>query len=316
MSVFGEPAALDRAPVNIHEVLERVRRIAEAGFASHVRFSEVYDPSLPPVLGDSDELLQVFLNLVKNAAEAVPAKGGEIVLSTAYQHGLRMSQPGGRSVQLPLVVSVQDNGGGIPDDLAQHMFDPFVTTKANGTGLGLAAGRQDRRRPWRRRRVRQPAAPHRVPRHASGDGRRGGDRAMTESTILVADDDRGIRTVLTQALARRGHAVRATGNAATLWRWVEQGEGDLVITDVVLPDENGLDLLPRIRKLRPDLRVIVMSAQNTLLTAVKATERGAFEYLPKPFDLNELLSVVELALAAPQAPADGAGRARRPSSCR
>src|SRR5678815_5394557 len=129
---------------------------------------------------------------------------------------------------------------------------------------------------------------------------------MTESTILVADDDRGIRTVLTQALVRRGHQVRATGTAATLWRWVEQGEGDVVITDVVFPDENGLDLLPRIRKLRPDLRVIVMSAQNTLLTAVKAAERGAFEYLPKPFDLNEVTNIVELALAAPRGPAEPA----------
>jgi len=129
---------------------------------------------------------------------------------------------------------------------------------------------------------------------------------MTESTILVADDDRGIRTVLTQALVRRGHQVRATGTAATLWRWVEQGEGDVVITDVVFPDENGLDLLPRIRKLRPDLRVIVMSAQNTLLTAVRAAERGAFEYLPKPFDLNEVTNIVELALAAPRGSTESA----------
>jgi two-component system, NtrC family, nitrogen regulation response regulator GlnG len=119
------------------------------------------------------------------------------------------------------------------------------------------------------------------------------------ATILVADDDRAIRTVLNQALARLGHDVRMTGNAATLWRWVADGEGDLVITDVIMPDENGLDLIPRIKKLRPDLRVIVMSAQNTLLTAVKATERGAFEYLPKPFDLRELISVVERALSAP-----------------
>ena len=101
-------------------------------------------------------------------------------------------------------------------------------------------------------------------------------------TILVADDDRAIRTVLSQALGRSGYQVRATSSASTLWRWVEDGEGDLVITDVVMPDENGLDLLPRIRKLRPELRIIVMSAQNTLLTAVKAAERGAFEYLPKP----------------------------------
>src|ERR1700753_4174359 len=125
------------------------------------------------------------------------------------------------------------------------------------------------------------------------------------ATILVADDDRAIRTVLNQALARLGHEVRMTGNAATLWRWVADGEGDLVITDVIMPDENGLDLIPRIKKLRPDLRVIVMSAQNTLLTAVKATERGAFEYLPKPFDLRELVNVVERALSAPAvAPVD------------
>ncbi len=129
-------------------------------------------------------------------------------------------------------------------------------------------------------------------------------------TILVADDDRAIRTVLNQALGRLGYDVRGTGNAATLWQWIDQGDGDLVITDVVMPDENGLDLVPRIRRRRPELRVIVMSAQNTLLTAVKATERGAFEYLPKPFDLRELVSVVERALSQRTAPAgiDGAGQ--------
>ncbi len=118
-------------------------------------------------------------------------------------------------------------------------------------------------------------------------------------TILVADDDRAIRTVLSQALGRSGYQVRATSSASTLWRWVEDGEGDLVITDVVMPDENGLDLLPRIKRVRPDLRVVVMSAQSTFTTAVKAAQRGAFEYLPKPFDLKELLAVVERALAAP-----------------
>ena len=123
---------------------------------------------------------------------------------------------------------------------------------------------------------------------------------MTSATILVADDDRSIRTVLNQALGRLGHDVRTTGNASTLWRWVSDGDGDLVITDVVMPDENGLDLVPRIRRVRPDLRVIVMSAQNTLLTAVKAAERGAFEYLPKPFDLKELIGMVERALTAPR----------------
>ena len=125
--------------------------------------------------------------------------------------------------------------------------------------------------------------------------------SATLPTILVADDDRSIRTVLTQALGRSGYQVRSTGTASMLWRWVEEGEGDLVITDVMMPDGNGLDLIPRIRRIRPDLRIIVMSAQSTLMTAVKATQRGAFEYLPKPFDLTELLSIVGRALAAPSA---------------
>ncbi len=127
---------------------------------------------------------------------------------------------------------------------------------------------------------------------------------MTPPTVLIADDDRSIRTVLTQALGRSGYQVRCTGNAATLWRWVEDGEGDLVITDVVMPDENGLDLIPRIKRVRPELRVVVMSAQSTLMTAVKAAQRGAFEYLPKPFDLKELLAVVGRALEAPADPAN------------
>ncbi len=123
---------------------------------------------------------------------------------------------------------------------------------------------------------------------------------MNSGIVLVADDDQAIRTVVTQALGRKGYDVRTTGNAATLWRWVSDGDGDIVITDVVMPDENGLDLIPRIRKIRPDMRIIVMSAQNTLVTAVKATERGAFEYLPKPFDINELTQVVERALKEPR----------------
>jgi two-component system nitrogen regulation response regulator GlnG len=119
---------------------------------------------------------------------------------------------------------------------------------------------------------------------------------MSAPTILLADDDASIRTVVSQALGRAGFEVRATGNAATLWRWVSDGDGDLVITDVIMPDENGLDLVPRIRNIRPELRIIVMSAQNTLLTAVKATERGAFEYLPKPFDIDKLVNVVRRGL--------------------
>jgi len=124
---------------------------------------------------------------------------------------------------------------------------------------------------------------------------------MPSGSILVADDDAAIRTVLIQALSRSGYEVRSTSNAATLWRWISEGEGDLVITDVVMPDENAFDLLPRIKRIRPELPVIVMSAQNTFMTAIRASERGAYEYLPKPFDLNELTSIVGRALAEPRA---------------
>jgi two-component system nitrogen regulation response regulator GlnG len=131
---------------------------------------------------------------------------------------------------------------------------------------------------------------------------------MPAGNILIADDDAAIRTVLSQALSRAGYEVRSTGNAATLWRWVSQGDGDLIITDVVMPDENAFDLLPRIKKLRPELPIIVMSAQNTLMTAIRASERGAYEYLPKPFDLKELTSIVGRALSEPKDRPVAAGR--------
>jgi two-component system, NtrC family, nitrogen regulation response regulator GlnG len=123
---------------------------------------------------------------------------------------------------------------------------------------------------------------------------------MPAGNILVADDDAAIRTVLNQALSRAGYEVRSTGNAATLWRWVSQGDGDLIISDVVLPDENAFDLLLRVKKARPDLPVIIMSAQNTFMTAIRASERGAYEYLPKPFDLKELIAIVGRALSEPK----------------
>jgi two-component system, NtrC family, nitrogen regulation response regulator GlnG len=119
-------------------------------------------------------------------------------------------------------------------------------------------------------------------------------------TVIVADDDAAIRTVVGQALSRAGFDVRSASNAATLWRFVQSGEGDLVITDVMMPDENAFDLIPRIRKLRPELPIVVMSAQNTFMTAIKASERGAYEYLPKPFDLQELVAVAGRAMAEPK----------------
>jgi two-component system, NtrC family, nitrogen regulation sensor histidine kinase GlnL len=139
MEAFSDHRPIECEAINIHEVLERVRKVAQSGFARHARLVEEYDPSLPLVYGNRDLLVQVFLNIVKNAAEAAPNADGEIILTTAYRHGLRLSGPDGAGRRhLPLMVSVADNGVGIPEDLRSHLFDPFVTTKRNGSGLGLA----------------------------------------------------------------------------------------------------------------------------------------------------------------------------------
>lgn len=141
MEVFGDERPLAREPVNIHEVLDHVKQIAKNGFAKHIQITENYDPSLPAIPGNRDKLVQAFLNLVKNATEAIgeARNDGHITLSTAFRPGVRLSVPGASSrVGLPLLIAVEDNGPGVPEDLRQHLFDPFVTTKQSGTGLGLA----------------------------------------------------------------------------------------------------------------------------------------------------------------------------------
>ncbi|MDO8358438.1 MAG: sigma 54-interacting transcriptional regulator, partial [Devosia sp.] len=131
-------------------------------------------------------------------------------------------------------------------------------------------------------------------------------------TILLADDDAAIRMVLNQALTRAGYEVRPTGNLSTMWNWVSRGEGDLLITDVAMPDGNAFDIMPKIKKLRADLPIVVMSAQNTFMTAIRANEMGAYEYLPKPFDITEVLSVVARALADAKKPTSGERKADEP----
>ncbi|MBI1261758.1 MAG: PAS domain-containing protein [Rhizobiales bacterium] len=139
MEVFSDERPIPRVPVNIHLVLGHVKQLALTGFAKRIKILEEYDPSLPAVLGDKDQLIQVFLNLVKNAAEAIEDHDGEITLTTAYRPGVRLTMPGSRDrVSLPLEICVIDNGPGVPHDLLPHLFDPFVTTKSSGTGLGLA----------------------------------------------------------------------------------------------------------------------------------------------------------------------------------
>jgi two-component system nitrogen regulation sensor histidine kinase GlnL len=139
MESFGDSRGFTRHPVNIHEVLDRVRKVAESGFARGRVIIETFDPSLPEVSGDHDQLIQVFLNLVRNAADALPENGGEITLTTGYRPGVKFGAgAGGERVSLPLEVTVRDNGSGVPPDLLPYIFDPFVTTKVRGSGLGLA----------------------------------------------------------------------------------------------------------------------------------------------------------------------------------
>ncbi len=135
---FGDLRPAQRRPLNIHDVLDRARRAAQAGFAAHARFTEEYDPSLPPTAGDADQLLQVFQNLLKNAAEAIPRVGGAISIATAFRPGVKMVRPGRQSESLPLLVTITDNGPGIPENIIRDVFDPFVSSKVNGTGLGLS----------------------------------------------------------------------------------------------------------------------------------------------------------------------------------
>ena len=140
MEVFGDERPVEREPINIHVVLDHVKRLAQSGVARQIKFIEEYDPSLPPILANRDQLIQVFLNLIKNAAEAIgETQGGEIVLSTAFRPGVRLSLPGAKArISLPLEICIKDNGPGVPDELMPHLFDPFVTTKPTGSGLGLA----------------------------------------------------------------------------------------------------------------------------------------------------------------------------------
>jgi len=135
---FGEIGPAQRRAVNIHDVLDRAVRSAQAGFAAQIRFIEEYDPSLPPTLADADQLIQVILNLLKNAAEAAPETGGTIGVRTAFRPGMKVATPAGRRESLPLQVEITDNGPGVPDDLQRHIFEPFVGSKAGGSGLGLS----------------------------------------------------------------------------------------------------------------------------------------------------------------------------------
>ena len=298
MEVFSDERPIDRYPVNIHVVLDHVKAIAKQ------RICQPHQDlrGLRPVAAAG-------LCQPRPARAGLPQSGEERRRGDRHRpdgrdHAVdrlparhprrRAGQPGPRLAAARILV--RDNGAGVSEDILPILFDPFITTKPNGSGLGLALVAKivgehggiiecDSSPRGTSFRILMPAWKEagRQPR------RRDRSTAMNvRGNILVADDDAAIRTVLNQALTRVGHEVRVTSNASTLWRWVAAGEGDLVITDVVMPDENAFDMLPRIKKARPELPVIVMSAQNTFMTAIRASETGAYEYLPKPFDLTEL----------------------------
>ena len=168
MDFFGDSGPTPRRPVNIHDVLNQARSAAAAGFARDLRIKEIYDPSLPPVPGDRVQLLQAVSNLLKNAAEAAPRRGGEVTLRTAFRPGVKIATAGGARESLPLEVSIIDNGPGVPETLRPHIFEPFVTSKTSGSGPWACDGGQDHRRSWRGGGVRASERAHRVPDAAAG----------------------------------------------------------------------------------------------------------------------------------------------------
>jgi two-component system nitrogen regulation sensor histidine kinase GlnL len=264
MEVFSDERPIDRYPVNIHVVLDRVKASRQM-VLRRVKIVEDYDPSLPPVHANRDQLIQVFLNLVKNAAEAIgerlPAVRSRFRPPSARHP---VSVPGTQDARVAAagISAFSDNGPGVPEDLLPILFDPFVTTKPTerfGLGLALVAKivgdhggivECDRRRPRARRSVSSCRLSRMRARSAEPNDGAANPHAV-RGQILVADDDAAIRTVLNQALSRAGYEVRDF-QRRTLWRWVPAGEGDLVITDVVMPDENAFDMLPRIKKARPE----------------------------------------------------------------
>ena len=313
MEVFADERPVEREPINIHVVLDHVKRLAQSGFARNIKFVEDYDPSLPPVLANRDQLVQVFLNLVKNAAEAIGenANGGEIALSTAFRPGVRLSMPGAKArISLPLEFCVKDNGPGVPDELMPHLFDPFVTTKPTRLGARARARRQDRRRSRRHHRMRVAAATDRLSR-ADADLRERRRRRERAQRAAREISDAGGKHSRCRRRCGDPHRAQSGAVARRLRGALDRQRRDAVALDQPgrrrsRHHRRGAAGRKRLRSVAAhqegaaDLPIIVMSAQNTFMTAIRASERGAYEYLPKPFDLKELIAIVGRALSEPK----------------
>ncbi len=324
MELFGDERPVEREPVNIHGVLDHVKRLAQSGFARHIRFVENYDPSLPPVM-----------------RQPRPARPGLPQPREERRRGdRRRCVRTARSCSRPPSAPASGCSSGLARARQPADRDDACATTAPACRSTSCPTCSTRSSPPRRREVASdlpwwPRSSATMAGSSNATPRRAAPRSASSCRCTApatgatptsrADRSRLIHAERTypRRRRRRRHPHRAQPgafarrlrgaldlNAATLWRWVAQGEGDLVITDVVMPDENAFDLLPRIKRVRPELPIIVMSAQNTFMTAIRASERGAYEYLPKPFDLKELIAIVGRALSRPRG-APHAERRRR-----
>ena len=281
-------------PVNIHEVTERVRALVDAETSAGIDVSRDYDPSIPNLTADPELLIQAMLNIARNAVHAL-GDAGRIVLRTRVQRRVNI---GATQHRLVCRIDVSDNGPGVPDELVDSIFYPLVSGHDAGAGAGAFDCAVTRLRARRDRRVRQPSGRHDIQHFAPDGFRRVRHEAVSGSgEVWVIDDDRSIRWVLERALGRAGFAVVGFDGGTGVQARLRQREPDAIISDIRMPDVDGLVLLGEITARYPHLPVVVMTAYSDLDSAVSAYRGGAYEYLPKPFDIDEAVALITRAVA-------------------
>lgn len=317
--MLGSNKLPNLAPTNIHEVLERVSSLVEAESQGSITLVRDYDPSIPDLLLDREQMIQAVLNMVRNAMQAIAGQNdlrlGRITLRSRT---LRQFTIGHTRHRLVCKVEIIDNGPGIPAELQETIFYPMVSGRPDGTGLGLAIA-QNIISQHQGLIECEPPRPYRV-QSVPAPGTRSALTMSRSETVWIVDDDRSIRWVLEKALQQEGMTTVSFDSADSVIGRLGRQQPDVIISDIRMPGASGLDLLAQIRELHPRLPVIIMTAHSDLDSAVASYQGGAFEYLPKPFDVDEAVSWSSAPTSTPRSSRAWScrrtRRARRRSSAR